>query len=104
MLLALKLAELGAVATWPWWAVLAPFGLAVLWWGFADAIGLTQRRAMQKMEDTKVERRNRNLVALGLDPRRDRRVRPSNRVAKPAASQQASNPAKAVATEETTGH
>ena len=75
LLLALKLAEFGPVAAWSWWWVLAPFGLAVLWWGFSDAIGLTQRRAMDKMEQTKVDRRNRNLDALGLGTRRDPRAR-----------------------------
>ncbi len=75
LLLVLKLAELGPVAAWAWWVVLAPFGLAAAWWGFADAIGLTQRRAMDKMEQTKAERRNRNLEALGMGPRRDRKSR-----------------------------
>ncbi len=75
LLLAMKMAELGAVASWPWWGVLAPFGLAVAWWGFADSIGLTQRRAMNKMERIKVERRNRNLEALGMGSRRERKAR-----------------------------
>jgi small Trp-rich protein len=74
LLLALKLAEFGPVATWSWWVVLLPFGLATAWWGFSDSIGLTQRRAMEKMEQTKADRRNRNLEALGLGPRRDRKA------------------------------
>jgi small Trp-rich protein len=81
LLLALKLAEFGPVAAWSWWLVLAPFGLAVLWWGFSDAIGLTQRRAMDKMEQTKADRRNRNLEALGLGTRRDRKARRANQFA-----------------------
>jgi small Trp-rich protein len=81
LLLALKLAESGSVAAWPWWLVLAPFGLAVAWWGFSDAIGLTQRRAMDKMEQTKADRRNRNLEALGLGIRRDRKARRANQFA-----------------------
>jgi small Trp-rich protein len=75
LLLAMKLTEFGPVAAWPWWLVLAPFVLAVLWWSFADSIGLTQRRAMDKMEKTKAERRNRNLEALGLRTPRDARAR-----------------------------
>ena len=75
VLLALKLAEFGPVAAWSWWVVLLPFGLAVAWWGFADSIGLTQRRAMDKMEQVKAERRSRNLEALGLGTRRDRKAR-----------------------------
>jgi small Trp-rich protein len=78
VLLALKLAEFGPVATWSWWMVLLPFGLATAWWGFSDSIGLTQRRAMDKMEQTKAERRNRNLEALGLGTRRDRKARRAN--------------------------
>ena len=65
-LLAMKAAEFGPVATWTWFIVLAPFGLAVLWWGFADSTGLTQRRAIDKMEKRRVERRQRDIEALGL--------------------------------------
>ena len=74
LLLALKLAEFGPVATWSWWVVLLPFALATAWWAFSDSIGLTQRRAMAKMEQTKVERRDRNLQALGLEAHRRPKV------------------------------
>lgn len=74
--LAMKLAEFGPVAAWSWWLVLAPFGLAVAWWVYADSSGLTQRRAMARMERTKAERRDRNIAALGLSPR-ERRPRAS---------------------------
>lgn len=75
LLLVLKMAELGPVAGWSWWVVLAPFALAASWWAFADSIGLTQRRAMDKMERAKADRRSRNLEALGMGPRRDRKAR-----------------------------
>lgn len=65
-LLAMKAAEFGPVANWSWFIVLAPFGLAVLWWAFADSTGLTQRRAIAKMEKRKVDRRQRDMEALGL--------------------------------------
>ena len=74
LLMLAKFAELGPTAGWPWWAVLAPFGGAALWWAFADSIGITQRRAMRKMEDRKAERRERAMEALGLDTRREKRV------------------------------
>lgn len=70
LMLAMKLAEFAPVANWSWWLVLAPFALAVLWWSFVDATGLTQRRAMAKMERQKAERRNRNLAALGMGTQR----------------------------------
>lgn len=75
LLLAMKLAEFGPVAGWSWWIVLAPFALAVAWWTLADSTGLTQRRAMDKMERLKAQRRDRNLDALGMGPRRGGKVR-----------------------------
>ena len=74
LLLVCKLAELGPVANWSWFIVLAPFGLAALWWQFADSTGMTQRKAMDKMEQRKVERRERAMENLGLDHRRDKQV------------------------------
>lgn len=74
-LLAMKLAEVGFAAEWSWWLVLSPFALAVAWWFFADTTGLTQRRAMAKMDEKKEVRRQRNLEALGLGPRRERKAR-----------------------------
>lgn len=74
-LLGMKVAEFGPVATWSWWVVLAPFGLAVLWWAFADGSGLTQRRAIEKMEKRKVDRRQRDMEALGLTTTRDKQIR-----------------------------
>jgi small Trp-rich protein len=75
LLLGLKAAEIGPVATWSWWVVLAPFGLAVLWWGFADSTGLTQRRAIAKMEKRKADRRIRDMEALGLNTQREKNAR-----------------------------
>ncbi|MDH4051371.1 MAG: TIGR04438 family Trp-rich protein [Rubrivivax sp.] len=69
-LLGMKAAEFGPVAAWPWWAVLLPFGLAVLWWAFADSTGLTQRRAIEKMDRRKAERRERDMEKLGLGTKR----------------------------------
>ena len=66
LLLAAKMAEFGPFATWSWWIILAPFGLAVLWWEFADSSGWTKRREMNKMEQRKLDRRERSMEALGL--------------------------------------
>lgn len=70
LLVAAKVAGWGPVGDWPWWWVLAPFGAAAVWWAVADATGITQRRAMQKMEDRKTKRRERAMADLGLDTRR----------------------------------
>lgn len=86
LLLLLKLADLGPVAQWSWLLILAPFGLAALWWGVTDAMGLPQKRAMRRMEARKTERREKSLVALGLDPHRDRKVRQVRDTARRATS------------------
>ncbi|HEV7914214.1 MAG TPA: TIGR04438 family Trp-rich protein [Albitalea sp.] len=67
LLLVMKVAEFGPVALWPWWGVLLPFGLAVVWWAWADATGFTKRREMDKMDEKKKQRRIDNLDALGMD-------------------------------------
>jgi small Trp-rich protein len=73
-LLAMKVIEFGFAAEWSWLWILSPFGLAVAWWSFADASGLTKQREMDKLEDRKHERRRKHMEALGLNWRRDRRV------------------------------
>ncbi len=70
LLLGLKWAEFGPVGAWSWWVVLAPFAAAAVWWAWADASGYTKRRAMERMEAKKGERRQRNMDALGTGPRR----------------------------------
>ncbi len=72
LLLLAKVAEFSVFATWSWWIILAPFAAAVVWWQLSDSLGLTQKRAMDKMEQRKVERRERHLEALGLDTKKKR--------------------------------
>ena len=72
VLLALKYFEIGPVAAWSWWWVLAPFGLTALWWAWADSTGYTKRKAMEKMEQRKQDRINKNKEALGIRPRKPR--------------------------------
>jgi len=66
LLIAMKWAEFGPVAAWSWWLVLSPFGLAMLWWWYADASGWTKRREMDRMEDRKTMRRRNSMERLGL--------------------------------------
>jgi small Trp-rich protein len=72
VLLALKYLEMGAVAEWSWWVVLAPFGLAVLWWAWADWSGYTKRRAMDRENKRKQARIDKSREALGLGLKRRR--------------------------------
>ncbi len=66
VLLVGKLAGWGPLAEWSWWAVLAPFALAALWWGIADSTGWTKRRAAARDQERVEERRRRNIENLGL--------------------------------------
>jgi small Trp-rich protein len=86
LLIALKLGAVGPVAGWPWWVVLMPFGGAFLWWAFADSIGITQKREMDKLEDKKVERRRKAMEALGIDRTRQDRESAAMRARRTAAA------------------
>lgn len=70
----LKLADIGPFAGMSWWWVIACFGAAAVWWAIADSTGMTQRRAIEKMEERKSKRRERDMEALGLNTRRERRL------------------------------
>ncbi|MBI3346812.1 MAG: TIGR04438 family Trp-rich protein [Burkholderiales bacterium] len=52
-------------AVWAWLIVLSPFALAVVWWAWADASGLTQRKVMDSMDAKKAARREQQMEALG---------------------------------------
>lgn len=65
VLLAMKFLEIGPVAAWNWWVVLAPFGLAVVWWAWADASGYTKRKAMEREDARRKDRIERNREAMG---------------------------------------
>ena len=82
LLLVAKWAEFGPFATWSWWIVLAPFGLAVLWWEFADSSGWTKRRVMDKMEARKVKRRESMMESLGIGTKRRDRIATKSSAAK----------------------
>ncbi len=70
ILLLLKYLAIAPVATWAWWWVLSPFGLAIVWWAWADSSGLTKRREMEKMEGRKKKRIEKQRDALGLGTKR----------------------------------
>ena len=69
VLLVMWLGELGPVGAWPWYGVLWPFALAVVWWLWADTTGYTKRKEMEKMDQRVAKRREDNLAALGMDKR-----------------------------------
>ncbi|SFC77184.1 small Trp-rich protein [Polaromonas sp. OV174] len=70
--LILKYLELGPVASWSWWIVLAPFACAVAWWAWADASGYTKRREIDKMAKRKQHRIDKQRDAMGMLPKKRR--------------------------------
>lgn len=70
ILLALKYLEIGPVAEWSWWWVLSPFGMAVVWWTFADMTGYTKRKAVQREDERKQARIDKSREALGIGPKK----------------------------------
>jgi small Trp-rich protein len=66
VLLAMKYLEIGAVGQWAWPYVLAPFGLAVLWWWWADWSGYTKKKAIERENAKKQARIDKNKAKLGI--------------------------------------
>jgi small Trp-rich protein len=75
LLVAMKLAELGPVGAWPWWAVAAPLLGAIVWWRFADRSGLNKRRETARMEERKARRRSAALGNIGIGPEAEKEKR-----------------------------
>ncbi len=72
LLTVLKFLEIGPVASWSWWIVVAPYGVALAWWSFADATGRTAQAQADKTEARTKDRRKRNLEAMGFTDKRRR--------------------------------
>lgn len=68
--LAMKYLEMGPVAAWPWWAVLAPFGMAAVWWAWADWSGYTKKKAVEKENAKRKARIDKSREALGINTRK----------------------------------
>lgn len=70
ILLLMKYLEVDPVVNWSWWAVMAPFGLAVAWWAWADASGYTRRKAMAIEDKRRQDRIDKQRDAMGLQKKR----------------------------------
>ena len=68
----LKYFEIGPVAAWSWWVVWSPFAAAAMWWAWADWSGYTKRKAMERDDERKRARIEKQRESLGLGVRRRR--------------------------------
>jgi small Trp-rich protein len=65
VLLLMKFLEFGPVATWSWWIVLLPFGLALLWFEVIEPFfGLDKKKAHNDLEKVKQERIRKGLERM----------------------------------------
>jgi small Trp-rich protein len=71
--LVMKYLALGPVAEWDWWIVLLPFGLAIVWWAWADSTGYTKKKVVERENARKQERVDRTREALGMLPKKKKR-------------------------------
>ena len=75
VIILMNFAGIGPMANWTWnisgdlWKFCVPFGLALVWWAWADMTGYYKRREMEKMDAKRQQRRERNLETLGMDTR-----------------------------------
>lgn len=72
---ALKVLEIGPVAQWSWIVVLVPFGLAVAWWAWADWSGYTKRKVVEREDERKQARIERQRSQMGMLNARSRKRR-----------------------------
>ena len=72
VLLALWYLEIGPVATWAWYVVFSPFGLAVLWWWWADWTGYSKKKAVQRENAKKKARIEKSRDAMGINTKKRR--------------------------------
>jgi small Trp-rich protein len=70
ILLALKYLEIGPVAMWDWWWVLSPFAGAAIWWAWADYSGYTKKKVVEKENERRQARIDKNRESLGIQKRR----------------------------------
>lgn len=71
--IALKLIGFGPVENLSWLWVLSPFALAAVWWAWSDSSGRTTRLAMDRLEERKEARRQKQMAALGREDPKSRR-------------------------------
>ena len=60
LLVILKALELGPTANWPWWLVLIPFALVIVWWEvISPMFHLREKAEKKKLEQEHKERSDR---------------------------------------------
>ena len=70
-----KFSQVGPPQDWAmndWIIIAVPFGLAAAWWWWADSTGYTKRKAMEREDQRRQARIDKNKEAIGTDRKRRR--------------------------------
>lgn len=73
LLVAMKYFAVGPLAEWPWWWFAIPFGLTAAWWAWADWSGYTKRKVVERENQRKQQRIDREKARLGLNVQRNKK-------------------------------
>ncbi len=60
ILTVLKYMEIAPVASWSWWVVIGVYAATAVWWQVADATGYSKRKSMEREEQMRKDRQQRN--------------------------------------------
>jgi small Trp-rich protein len=60
ILTVLKYIEIDPVAQWSWWVIIGVYAATAVWWQVADATGYSRRKSMEKEDQIKKDRHQRN--------------------------------------------
>lgn len=66
----LEVLDVAGISTLSWWWVIGGFALSAAWFAYADFSGLTTRKAMERMDERKQVRIQKQRDALGARRRR----------------------------------
>ena len=60
ILTVLKYMEIAPVAGWSWWLIIGVYAATAVWWQVADATGYSKRKSMEREEQIRKDRQQRN--------------------------------------------
>ena len=66
----LDVVDVAGISAMSWWWVLGGYALCAVWFAYADRSGLTSRKAMERMEQRKQDRIQKQREMLGTRRKR----------------------------------
>ena len=66
----LEIVDLLGISALSWWWIIGGYGLCAAWFSYADRSGLTSRKAMNRHEQNRLDRINKQKSLLKTPPKR----------------------------------